>query len=139
MSKFSPEEFFTSAKYYKGTRSPIAEERDLQGFSFAWQHHKGRNKHHWEYWADFRDDGSIVYGRIPIRYVKEMLCDWIGAGKAYNRGRWDHHYPLRYFKSHETYYHLHPDTKAFLMHALQLFEDEGEDAAFAWVRAQKNY
>lgn len=53
MSKFSPTEFFSSARYFQGTRSPIDKEKEVLGYSNAWLHHKGHNKHHWEYWVDF--------------------------------------------------------------------------------------
>lgn len=52
LSKYSPVEFITSAKYYQGNRSPINAEKEDKGYSLAWQHHKGRNPHHWEYWVD---------------------------------------------------------------------------------------
>ena len=52
LSKYSPEEFFTGVRYYQGTRSPNAAEREDLGYSKAWLHHKGRNKHHYEYWID---------------------------------------------------------------------------------------
>ena len=53
LSKFSPAEFITSVRYYEGYRSPNAVERELFGCSRAWLHHKGRNRHHFEYWIDF--------------------------------------------------------------------------------------
>lgn len=52
LSKYSPIEFFTSAKYYQGTSSPIDAEKNDKGYSLAWLHHKGHNPHHWEYWVD---------------------------------------------------------------------------------------
>ncbi len=53
LSKYSPEEFVIGVRYYQGNRSPNAAEREKYGFSKAWLHHKGRNKHHFEYWIDF--------------------------------------------------------------------------------------
>ncbi|MBQ8828170.1 MAG: catalase, partial [Clostridia bacterium] len=53
LSKYSPTEFIPGARYYQGTRSPNAKERELFGYSKAWIHHKGRNRHHYEYWRDF--------------------------------------------------------------------------------------
>ena len=46
LSKFSPVEFFESAKYYAGSYSPIVNCRREEGMSLAWLHHKGRNRHH---------------------------------------------------------------------------------------------
>ena len=96
ISKFSPIEFFNSAKYYTGNRSPIDNEKDEKGYSLAWLHHRGRNPHHWEYWIDNLSDGGIAL-RIPYKYVKEMICDWIGAGKAYNKNNWTRITPLLFF------------------------------------------
>lgn len=83
LSKFSPTEFFESVKYYSGTRSPIDACKEDIGWSRAWMHHKGRNKHHYEYWQDNFDNGgqSLL---MPFKYNLEMLCDYLGAGRAYN-------------------------------------------------------
>lgn len=90
LSKYSPEEFFTGVRYYQGTRSPNAAEREDLGYSKAWLHHKGRNKHHYEYWIDIsvRKEEGLVGNKMPLRYVAEMICDRIAAcevykGKAY--------------------------------------------------------
>ena len=53
LSKYSPTEFLIGAKYYQGNRSPNNAEREAKGYSSAWLHHKGRNKHHFEYWLDY--------------------------------------------------------------------------------------
>lgn len=82
MSKFSPTEFWEGAKYYQGTRSPIDACKDVHGWSAAWQHHKGRNKHHYQYWIDNHDGGGVPL-RVPYEYAVEMLCDYLGAAKAY--------------------------------------------------------
>ena len=96
MSKFSPIEFLNSAKYYTGDRSPIDNEKDDKGYSYAWLHHRGHNPHHWEYWIDNLSDGGKPL-RIPVKYVKEMVCDWIGSGKAYNGKEWTRSVPYQYF------------------------------------------
>ena len=48
LSKYSPTEFWPGARYYQGTRSPNEIEREKYGYSPAWLHHKGRNRHHFE-------------------------------------------------------------------------------------------
>lgn len=83
LSKFSPTEFFESVKYYSGTRSPIDACKEDIGWSRAWMHHKGRNKHHYEYWQDNFDNGGQPL-LMPFKYNLEMLCDYLGAGRAYN-------------------------------------------------------
>ena len=71
LSKYSPAEFLVGAKYYQGNRSPNDAERKATGVSLAWLHHKGRNRHHLEYWVDYviRPDGSVGFGgnRMPLR------------------------------------------------------------------------
>ena len=55
LSKYAPVEFLNGCKYYQhGKRSPNNAEREDKGYSMAWMHHKGRNRHHYEYWTDYR-------------------------------------------------------------------------------------
>lgn len=82
MSKFSPTEFIESARYYQGNRSPIDACKEEKGYSLAWFHHRGRNKHHWEYWVDDFSKG-MVPKKMPFKYVLEMICDYLGAGRVY--------------------------------------------------------
>ena len=82
LSKFSPTEFFESVKYYQGDRSPIDACKEDKGYSMAWLHHKGRNKHHYEYFVDNLDNGGKPL-LMPFNYMVEMFCDYIGAGQAY--------------------------------------------------------
>lgn len=82
LSKFSPTEFFESVKYYQGDRSPIDACKEQNGYSNAWLHHKGRNKHHYEYFVDNLDNGGKPL-LMPFKYMVEMFCDYIGAGQAY--------------------------------------------------------
>ena len=76
LSKYSPTEFWRSARYYQGYRSPNDQERKENGVSLSWLHHKGRNRHHFEYWIDYclREDGSVYIGgcKMPKKYVAEM-------------------------------------------------------------------
>jgi hypothetical protein len=84
LSKFSPTEFFESVKYYSGTRSPIDACKEDNGYSLAWNHHKGRNTHHWEYWVDNLGTNPTPI-QMPYKDAVEMLCDYLGASKAYTR------------------------------------------------------
>lgn len=85
LSKYSPTEFFESARYWTGIGSPINEAKKDQGYSKAWLHHRGRNKHHWAYWADNFSEDMIVYP-MPKNDFVEMVCDFLAAGRAY-RGK----------------------------------------------------
>lgn len=115
LSKFSPTEFIPSARYFQGSKSPIEAEKDIFGYSIAWQHHMGHNPHHWEYWIDFSDDGAIIANRIPYIYVVEMVCDWIGAGKVYSKEAWTQHEPLAYYNKVRAGRHIHPDTERLIL------------------------
>lgn len=82
LSKYSPSEFFESAKYYQGDRSPIDKCKEVNGYSMAWFHHRGRNKHHYEYWCDNFDKGCTT-NLMPKKYFMELVADYLGAGRAY--------------------------------------------------------
>lgn len=82
MSKFSPTEFLESVKYFNGSKSPIDVCKQKYGWSKAWMHHRGRNPHHYEYWQDNFDKGGESV-RMPYKYALELVCDYLGAGKAY--------------------------------------------------------
>lgn len=85
-SKFHPTELFESVKYYRGNESPIPVCKAANSVSKAWQHHKGHNPHHYEYWTDNYDRGKITCHKMPYEYVMEMLADWFAAGRTY-RGK----------------------------------------------------
>ena len=111
LSKYSFIEFFTSAKYFQGTGSPIDAEKKEKGYSIAWLNHKAKNKHHWIYWTD-RKDGKEIAVPMPEKYIQEMLCDFIGAGKAYSKDKWTSRSPLEfYLKGEKDRMFLHPETK----------------------------
>ena len=86
LSKYSITEFWESVKYYQGNRSPIPICRREKGYSAAWLHHKGRNRHHFEYWVDFRAEGFAPV--IPYKYVAETACDKMAASIVYNGKNW---------------------------------------------------
>ena len=113
ISKFHPTEFFESVKYYQGADSPIVAAKKDKGYSLAWQHHKGRNPHHYEYWTDNYDKGTtnII---MPYKYAVEMFCDYIGAARAY-MGKdfsWDKEY--EWWQKKKEIAFMHPKTKAFM-------------------------
>ncbi len=138
LSKYSPAEFLTGAKYYQGNRSPNDAERKATGVSLAWLHHKGRNRHHLEYWVDYviHPDGSVGYGgiRMPLRYVAEMFCDRIAASRVYLGDRYTDAAPYEYFHDSKGVIMIHPETGAELEKMLLVLRDEGEEAAFRYVR-----
>ncbi len=138
LSKYSWVEFSVGAKYYQGNRSPNNAEREIKGYSLAWLHHKGRNKHHLEYWIDYSlNEGAPMTGmKMPVRFVVEMFCDRIAASKNYNKGKYSDGDPLAYFLASKEHYLIHKDTKKLLEKLLVMLKDKGEDATFRYIRQE---
>lgn len=138
LSKYSPTEFIQGVRYYQGDKSPNTAERHDKGYSEAWLHHKGRNKHHFEYWIDLSSNhgGPLEGKRMPSRYLAEMVCDRIAASKVYKGEAYTDRTSLDYFNLERTSqaFLMHPDTAAELERILTIVADEGEDAAFAYMR-----
>jgi hypothetical protein len=140
LSKYSFTEFFASARYFQGNRSPIDVEKTARGYSFAWQNHKAKNKHHWHYWTDF-EDGRLVVLKMPAKYVAEMLCDWVGAGKAYNKSAWTIDSFKNWYAQNKDIYHLHTSTRAYIDMLVKNVKSE-QDLYDNWIsvkRIEKNY
>ena len=136
LSKFSPVEFWAGVKYYQGSRSPNDAQRREKGYSAAWLHHKGRNRHHFEYWTDYGDDG-IVGVEMPPKYLAEMFCDRLAASRVYRGDAFTEEDPYRFFlRGKGRRLLLHPATSDRLEKILLLYRDEGEDAAFDYVRTE---
>ena len=140
LSKYSPVEFLTGAKYYMGFRSPNDAERKERGMSLSWLHHKGRNRHHFEYWTDYcvDGDGKVYTGpvKMPMRYVAEMFCDRIAACRVYQGDKYTDASPWEFFQKGKSFSLIHPETSAEIEEMLRVLKDEGEDAAFAYVRGR---
>lgn len=111
LSKFSPVEFFESVKYYMSTSSPIDEAKRLNGYSEAWMHHKSHNKHHYEYWQDNFDSGT-THIKMPFKYVLEMVCDYLGAGRAYRGKTFSYKQEYEWWKNKVKFAHaMNGETK----------------------------
>lgn len=135
LSKYSPTEFLPGARYYIGTRSPNELEREEIGYSLAWMHHKGRNKHHFEYWSDYNPvSKKYMPIKMPLRYVAEMVCDRVAASKIYQGEKYTERHPLDYFMRGKPNRVIHPETSDFLEKLLVLLADHGEDVMFAVLR-----
>lgn len=139
LSKYSPTEFFVGAFYYQGDRSPNNAEREVKGYSSSWLHHKGRNKHHYEYWIDYSSrgiEGSMAPAPMPKRYIVEMFMDRIAACKVYHKDAYTCKDPLLYYQSSLTPPPLHPRTKKLLEHLLYMLAEKGEEETFRYIRAR---
>ena len=138
LSKYSPSEFIPGVKYYQdGHRSPNNAQREDEGVSKAWLHHKGRNRHHFEYWIDYDVDGSrtVLAGmKMPVKYVAEMFCDRIAASRIYNKEKYKDSDPLDYYIKGLGHYIMHPETDALLHKLLQMLADKGEEYTFEYIK-----
>ena len=136
LSKFSPYEFIESVKFYQGgKRSPIKAAKEIKGYSIAWQHHKGRNKHHYEYWTDNYDKGTTCI-KMPYNYALELIADYLGAGKAYNGRGFNFKDELDWWRNHVKTIKMHDETKAFVT---SIFSDLANGVGFKIIRQSKKY
>ena len=127
LSKYSFKEFFTSAKYYSGEYSPINNERKAKGYSDVWLHHKGRNKHHPEYWLDIdKEKKNFGPQKMPKRYLVEMVLDRISAAKIYNKRNYTKTKPLEYLEKTKHACPMHVDTLNELTRLLFLYQGISE-------------
>ncbi len=136
LSKYMPSEFLVGARYYQGTQSPNNAERKANGFSSAWLHHKGRNKHHYEYWMDYSahaGDG-IIPAKMPDKYIVEMFLDRIAASKNYNKDKYTDDMPLKYYLGGNSENFIHPETRRKLEKLLHMLADHGEAYTMRYIR-----
>ena len=135
ISKYSPVEFWNGARFYQGIRSPNTAERETKGYSEAWMHHKGRNRHHYEYWSDM-DLTRRVYAPVPMprKYLVEQVMDRRAAcivyqGKAYTSGS-----ALAYFMKSRERELMHPQNRQELEFILTMLRDKGEKETFRYLK-----
>lgn len=135
LSKYTPTEFLNGAKYYQGVRSPNAAEREDKGYSEAWMHHKGRNRHHYEYWTDMNMQ-TKCYESVPMprKYLAEMVMDRRAAcivyqGKAYTSGS-----ALAYFMKSRERILMHEKTRQELEYLLIMLKEQGEKETFRYIK-----
>lgn len=139
LSKYSWTEFSMGAKYYQGNRSPNDAEREDKGYTSSWLHHKGRNKHHLEYWIDYSVDKSqgLVGCEMPKKYVIEMFCDRVAACKIYNKDNYNERQPLEYYQRGRAGKLLHPNSAALLTKYLTMLAEHGEAYTFRYIKQQE--
>ena len=140
LSKYMPSEFLIGARFYLGKKSPNEGERQEQGYSLAWMHHKGRNKHHFEYWTDYNPiEKKMMPVKMPVRYIAEMFCDRVAASKIYQGENYSDKHPLEYFERGRANRLIHPETSDVLEKLLTMLANEGEERTFRYIRRMKDY
>ena len=135
LSKYTLPEFSVGARYFQGTRSPNSAERDDKGYSEAWMHHKGRNRHHWEYWTDL-DPKRGVYAPVPMprRFLAEMVMDRRAACMIYEGDRYTDASALNYLLKGRERIRMHDQTRQELEYILTMLRDEGEEKTFRYIK-----
>ena len=137
LSKYSPREFMAGARYFQGTKSPNEEERALFGYSKAWMHHKGRNRHHFEYWTDYSPKTRVMEPvEMPLNFVAEMFCDRVAASKIYNGKSYTDEAPLNYFLKAKATRFIHPKTSDELEALLTMLKEKGEKETFRHLKTK---
>ncbi|MEG1292346.1 MAG: DUF5662 family protein, partial [Lachnospiraceae bacterium] len=132
-------------RYYQGVASPNNLERRAKGYSLAWLHHKGRNKHHMEYWIDYGlgNDRSMVGMKMPLRYVVEMFIDRVSAAKNYQKENYTDKSPWNYYENGRKFQMMHQDTRKLLEKLLLMLAEKGEDTTYQYIKQvllkQKSY
>ena len=140
LSKYTLTEFIPGAKYYIGTRSPNEIERETFGYSTAWIHHKGRNRHHFEYWTDISPNTHLYEPvKMPLRFVKEMFCDRVAASKIYQGENYTDSHPIEYFIRGKAKRVIHKETSDLLENLLLMLKEKGEKETFKYIRNLKEY
>ena len=125
LSKYSPTEFWESANYYVGNHTPITEAKRTKGYSKAWLHHKGRNKHHTEYWVDHTAPEATPV--IPYPYAAEMICDKLAAGMIYQGKKWTKEYELAYWEKERKMVEVNPKIENFITAVMTEVAKQGID------------
>ena len=135
LSKYSPTEFLVGARFWQGTRSPNAAEREEKGYSEAWMHHKGRNRHHYEYWTDM-NRATKRYESVPMprKYLVEMVMDRIAACKVYQGKDYTDGSALVYYENSMERNLMHPRTQKELQFILRMLRDRGEADTFRYLK-----
>ena len=114
--------------------------RSENGVSLSWLHHKGRNRHHFEYWIDYRigPDGTVTMGgcKMPKKYVAEMFCDRIAACRVYQGEKYTDASAYDYFHRTKGHLWINEETAALLDRWLLLLKEQGEDAALRQIRRE---
>jgi len=129
LSKYHPIEFFPGIVYYQGNRSPIAREKEINGLSKGWLHHKGRNPHHFEYWIDYtmnKGTASIAGMKMSKKYVAEMVIDRICASKNYQKENYTDRSALDYYMKTRPAMIIHKESDFLARYLLTMLEKKGE-------------
>ena len=131
----APPVFLAGVRFFRGPRTPNPAARAPNGYSLAWMHHKGRNRHHFEYWTDL-SPVTRTYEPVdmPVRYLCEMVADRIAACKTYQGAAYTDASALQYLDRAQESRLVHPNTMKRLRFLLTMLAEQGEPATFRFMR-----
>lgn len=135
LSKFSWTEFSRAVKYWDDNISSLANERRILGYSETFLHHRGRNPHHYEYWIHSLDEGGIP-ARMPLKYAKELICDYLAAAKTYGGDPRDEDLWWIKYRDHIK---MHQDTKDFISGVFAVYKARNYSLRSAIKRSREYY
>ena len=89
-TKFLPREWRPYAEYFYGEwrkedprmNDGLASPNTEAQFEYAWNHHQHKNDHHWQFWVRLGDDGTKLVLPMSEVAMREMVADWMGAGRV---------------------------------------------------------
>ena len=135
LSKYSFVEFWSGVKYFDGSKSPITLEKQDKGYSLGWLHHKGRNKHHWEYWIDrLSHQRQISVIEMPFNYVIECVLDKIAASKVYKKEDYTLDYPYNFFMNSYEIHVMNQTNAKQIAILLDYLKENGEEKALQYYK-----
>lgn len=135
LSKYSPAEFRIGARYFQGNKSPNAAERQAKGYSEAWMHHKGRNRHHYEYWTDMNPKTRVYEPiQMPRRYLAEQIMDRRAACMVYQGKDYTDASAYDYFMTSRERELMHPENRRELEYLLAMLAQKGEERTFRYIK-----
>ncbi len=137
LSKYSWVEFSEGCKYWQGNRSPNTRSKEVNGVSYAWLHHKGRNKHHYEYWIDYDLKSERFLGgmRMPRKYVAEMVFDRISACRVYLGKNYTQSSAYEYYyRTKDRLWFVEEETRRDLEKLLLMTAEHGEQYTIDYIR-----
>ena len=137
LSKYSWTEFSEGCRYWQGDRSPNARAKEAAGISYAWLHHKGRNKHHFEYWIDYdpKSENFLAGHDMPRKYIAEMVIDRICACQVYKGKEYKRTNAYEYFmRSKDKLWFVSENTRRDLEMLLKMTAEKGEDYTVRYIK-----
>ncbi len=98
LSKFRPSEFFPYARFFtrknRTKNYKTSDETDMN-FQSGWCLHQKRNRHHWNYWVSVTRKNEIAAIPMPMKYVRQMICDWKGMARKFGGTWWEYYWKNR--------------------------------------------